>query len=97
MTAIFVTRHPGAVDWAARQGIQAQMVPHLDPAAIVPGDIVMGTLPVHLAAEVCVRGARYLHLTLDLPPEARGRDLTADDMARYRAKLEEFIVRRHHD
>jgi CRISPR-associated protein Csx16 len=96
MTALFVTRHAGAVDWAARQGLAARMVSHLDPADVGPGDVVMGTLPVHLAAEVCARGARYLHLTLDLPPEARGRDLTADDMARFGAKLEEFIVSRHH-
>ncbi|MGQ0566595.1 MAG: CRISPR-associated protein Csx16 [Gemmobacter sp.] len=94
MTALFITRHPGAIAWAARQGIAARMVAHLDPAQVGAGDVVMGTLPVHLAAEVCGRGARYLHLTLDLPPEARGRDLTADDMERFGATLQEFSVRR---
>lgn len=92
MTAFFVTRHIGAVEWAARQGLQAQVLSHLDPAQIMPGDIVMGTLPVHVAAEVCARGARYLHLELDLPSEARGRDLTAEDMVRYGAKLTAFRV-----
>lgn len=94
MTAFFVTRHPGAVEWAARRGISARMVPHLDPADVASGDVVMGTLPIHLAAEVCARGGRYLHLELTLPPEARGRDLTADDMDRFGARLTGFHVLR---
>ena len=68
------------------------MVPHLDPSTVAPGDVVMGTLPVHLAAEICDRGARYLHLTLDLPPQARGRDLSADEMERFGARLTEYLV-----
>lgn len=94
MTALFVTRHPGAVDWAARQGIAARMVAHLDTGTVGPGDTVMGTLPVHLVAEVCARGARYLHLSLDLPAEARGRDLSADEMVRFGARLTEYRAER---
>ncbi|GIX15053.1 MAG: hypothetical protein KatS3mg118_3012 [Paracoccaceae bacterium] len=90
--ALFVSRHPGAVEWARRQGIVAEAVHHLDPSAIRPGDTVIGTLPVHLAAEVCARGGRYLHLVLDLPPEARGRDLSAEEMDRHGARLQECQV-----
>jgi len=91
MTTFLVTRHPGAVDWAARQGIPAdRIVPHLDTEQIQPGDTVIGTLPVQLAAQVCQRGGRYLHLLLDLPPEARGRELSADDMQRYGARLQAY-------
>lgn len=67
-------------------------IAHLDPADVAPGDVVIGTLPVNLAAEVCARGARYLNLSLDLPPEARGRELTADDLESYGARVEEFSV-----
>ncbi|RMH48789.1 MAG: CRISPR-associated protein Csx16 [Alphaproteobacteria bacterium] len=90
--AFFVTRHPGAVEWARRHGIEAEAVHHLDPSAIRPGDTVIGTLPVHLAAEVCARRGRYLHLVLDLPPEARGRDLSAEEMDRHGARLQECQV-----
>lgn len=94
-TTWFVSRHPGAVAWAARRGIGVdRRLAHLDVAMVRPGDTVIGTLPVHLAAEVCARGARYLHLSLDVPPEARGRELTADDMERFGARLEEYEVRR---
>lgn len=94
MTALFVTRHAGALEWAARRGIEAVAVEHLDVAAVGPGDLVMGTLPLHLAAAVCGRGARFLHLELDLPADARGRTLTADDMDRFGARLVEYRVER---
>jgi CRISPR-associated protein Csx16 len=41
-------------------------VPQFDVARVRAGDREIGSLPVHLAADVCVRGARYLHLSLDL-------------------------------
>ncbi len=93
MTTYFVTRHPGAVDWAARQGLAVDaVITHLNPEEVQAGDVVIGTLPIHLAAEVCARGGRYFNLSLDLPPEARGRELNADDLERYGARLEEFRI-----
>ncbi len=94
MTTWFVTRHPGAVEWAARQGLQIDRhVAHLDPASIAPGDTVIGILPVNLAARICERGAHYLNLSLDLPAEARGQELSADELEGFRARLEAFEVR----
>lgn len=94
MTTYFISRHPGARDWAASQGIAVdRMVSHLDPLTIQPGDLVLGTLPVNLAAQVCARGGRYLHLSLDLPAPMRGQELSADDMSRLGARLEEYLIR----
>ncbi|TAH42489.1 MAG: CRISPR-associated protein Csx16 [Betaproteobacteria bacterium] len=93
MTTFFITRHPGAVEWATRRGLQVdQFLAHLDPAVIAPGDTVIGVLPVNLAARVCVRGARYFNLSLDLPAEARGRELSADELEAYDARLEAYDV-----
>jgi CRISPR-associated protein Csx16 len=94
----FVTRHPGARDWAARHGHHdAIAMEHFgapEMEALRPGDRVLGTLPVQLAAEVCRRGARYFHLSIDVPAEARGRPLDADEMEAFGARLEEFRVER---
>lgn len=92
MTVLFVTRHPGAIEWAARQGIKAEAVTHLDASAVKHGDIVLGTLPVNLVAEINERGARYLHLSIDIPPDRRGKELSAGDMDIFGARLEEFEV-----
>jgi CRISPR-associated protein Csx16 len=90
-----VSRHPGAREWAGRQGLAVdEFLVHLDAGRIGPGDTVIGSLPINLAAEVCVRGARYLHLSLRLPQEMRGRELTADDLQGLGVRLEPYKVRR---
>ncbi|WP_295455485.1 CRISPR-associated protein Csx16 [uncultured Thiodictyon sp.] len=95
MTTYFVSRHPGAHDWAAGEGIVVdQMIDHLDPAVIAPGDRVIGSLPVNLAAAVCERGGCYLHLSIDLPAALRGRELTAEQMRDCTARIEEYRVSR---
>jgi len=93
MTTYFISRHPGAVVWARRHGISFDRhVPHLNPDEIQAGDTVIGTLPVNLAAEVCARGGNYLHLSVNLPATARGRELDADELDRFQATIEPFMV-----
>jgi CRISPR-associated protein Csx16 len=93
MSTFFITRHPGAREWARQEGIKVDFVfAHLDSRILRPGDVVIGTLPVHLAAQVCALGGRYLHLSLELPPEWRGRELSAADLRRCGARLEEYRV-----
>jgi len=94
MTTYFVTRHKGAVAWAKEQGLEVELLDHLDVEKLKAGDTVLGTLPVSIAAEVCALGCRYFHLTLNMPPELRGRELTAQDMDACGAVLEEYDVRR---
>jgi len=92
---LFITRHAGAHEWAERQGLEVdEIINHLDPEQIQQGDIVIGTLPIHLVAEINRRGGRYLHLSLNVPPAYRGRELSAEDMEKFGARLEEFEVRR---
>lgn len=88
-----VTRHPGALQWLQAQGLQGRCVPHLDPQQVGPGDRVIGTLPLHLVAAICERGAHYLHLSLDLTPELRGKELSAEQLGACGARLEAFTVR----
>ena len=93
MTTLFVSRHPGALDWAAGEGVTVDvLLAHLNPATLQPGDVVIGTLPIHLAARVCERGGRYLHLSLELPLDWRGRELSAAELRPFGARLEEFRV-----
>ena len=96
MTTWLVTRHAGAREWANRHGFAAdRVIAHLESEwAVASGDVVIGALPANLAARLCERGARYLHLSLDLPFDMRGIELTADDMDRLGARLEEIALKR---
>jgi CRISPR-associated protein Csx16 len=69
-------------------------VNHLDVAQVKVSDVVIGTLPVNLVAEVGTRGGRYLHLALDLPPGVRGKELSVEDMEWLGARLEKYRVER---
>ena len=93
VTTFFVTRHPGAVEWAACQHMQVdRFLQHLNPVLLKSGDTVIGSLPVNLAAKVCAIGAAYWHLSLELPAELRGQELSADDMTKLGAHVERFTV-----
>lgn len=79
------------MDAAARPAFDCHVL-HLDPAQVQHhGDTVIGTLPVHLAAQVCARGAAYLHLVL-AAPRARGRELSAQELLALGATLQPFHV-----
>jgi CRISPR-associated protein Csx16 len=95
MTVYFVTRHPGAVEWAHQNGITVDtQVMHLQTDQVASGDVVIGTLPVNLAAEVCDRGAHYMHVSMTVPAVWRGRDLTAAEMTACGAQIEEYRILR---
>ena len=94
MTTWFVSRHPGAVEWAAQQGLSVDLqVSHLEADQVQAGDTIIGTLPIHLAAAVCGQGARFYNLSLDLPVRWRGRELSVVELLKCNAKLEQFDVR----
>lgn len=99
MTVYFVTRHEGArfwIDYMSRQGRLPEpvdrIVEHLDLDTLRKGDMVMGTLPIGMAAELRRRGCRYRSLDLRVPAEFRGKELTATQMAAYGATLTEYRI-----
>lgn len=93
MTIFFVSRHSGALSWIRKHGIAFDChVSHLDMNEIRPGDVVIGSLPVNLAAEVCTRGAVYRHLSIKLEAANRGRELSAEEMDSCEATLENYHV-----
>ncbi len=97
MRKFFVTRHQGAVDWAWEEGHiddQTNIVATMKPETVQPGDLVIGTLPVHLAARVVEQGGRYQHLVLDISEAKRGVELSVTDMRASGARLEELFIQR---
>jgi CRISPR-associated protein Csx16 len=94
MTVWFVSRHPGAIDWARCHGLtaQARIVDHLDPELVADGDTVAGTLPVDLAGAICARGALFYALVVPVTGRDRGLELSAADLEARGARLERYYV-----
>lgn len=91
----FVSRHPGALDWARKSGVAFDChVAHLDTQKVGAGDTVIGSLPVNLAAEVCACGAEYWNLSLRVAEHDRGRELSAEELQGYNATMEHYEIRR---
>ena len=92
-TTWLVTRHSGAVSWARRQGIHFDRhVENLDASQVHAGDIVIGTLPMHVASDICSRGAEFWALSLTIGQNDMGRELSSEELARRGASLKRFII-----
>lgn len=90
----FVSRHGASIEWVQSQGFTVdEFVTHLD-ADHMPksGDTVIGTLPVHVVADLNQKGVRFLHLKLDLNGAMRGKELSLQDLEAANASLQEYLV-----
>lgn len=91
MSTYFISRHQGATQWLEQQGFHIdQLLSHFDPEIMQTGDIILGTLPINLVAKICDKGGQYFHLSLDIPPEYRGQELSLQQMQQFNARLQAF-------
>lgn len=85
---IIVSRHSGAIEWLRQNGIMGRVIAQASPDDIKDMNVI-GNLPLNLAAEA----ASVTAIVFDaLPAEARGRDLSPEEMDRYGARLERYKV-----
>ncbi|MFC0322777.1 CRISPR-associated protein Csx16 [Gallibacterium melopsittaci] len=93
MTTWFISRHQGAIDWIKQQNIQIdRFEAHLDVAQIQAGDTVIGTLPVHLAAQVCEKEAKFIFLAVNVSEQQRGAELSAGELNQQGCQLIPFHI-----
>ncbi len=97
MSTYLVTRHKGAAEWvlsnAAKYSVEIdRVIPHLDIELLIPGDVVVGTLPIQMVALLTELGVGYVHLSLTVTMDIRGMELTCEEMYRRDARLERFKV-----
>lgn len=93
MSVWFVSRHPGAVAWAKKQGLAIDhWVTHLDVEQVRRGDTVIGILPMPAAAAVCAKSARYFALKMNLTENLRGKELTEGELDALNCSLQEYVV-----
>lgn len=90
MIDLIVTRHPGLIEVLVEKGLATQGCPVIAHASpdLVRGKHVAGVLPPALAAEC----ASITEVVLSLPPEARGRELTAAEVRQYMIGVRTYKV-----
>lgn len=96
MAVWFVSRHPGAMEWMKKQAHWKvdSWVSHLDVTQIQADDVVIGTLPIHLAEEVCSKGARFYFLIIPQTREQRGTELSDAQMVEMGCEIRPYHVKR---
>jgi CRISPR-associated protein Csx16 len=103
MCFFLISRHPATKAWLTSHYKDEEIVEleHLTNEQIdelKPHHKVVGTLPVHLAAQVCSKGVQFFSLEMNVPPELRGSELSIEQMEAFGAKLVEYHVKEinHH-
>ena len=85
---LIVTRHAGMVEWLALHGYTGNVLAQVKRSDVI-GKVVVGVLPMHLAAVAAEI------VTVDMPgltPEQRGQDLTPAEMDAAGATISRYVV-----
>jgi len=85
---VIVSRHAGAVEWLAARGITGEVIAQATPEDVA-GKVVIGNLPLHLAAMTHQIGS------IDMPglrADQRGKDLTPAEMDAAGACIRWYVV-----
>jgi hypothetical protein len=85
---LIVTRHAGLVTFLRRLGYTGPVVEHAT-AEDVRRRVVIGVLPLHLAAEAAAVGS----VVMELPREKRGQELSVEEVEEFFDRIDWFVVR----
>lgn len=98
MTTYFITRHPGALQWAKQNNLHYDVHSEhlLSLSQLQAGDTVVGTLPINMVYELNKKQVGYVHLSLEIPVSLRGVELTVKQLNECNATLEKFEVMKVH-
>lgn len=96
MTTYFITRHQGAIDWVRDNQVHfdVHLTHLLSLDKLKSGDTVIGTLPIHIIADINAIGVHYVHLSFNVPAHLRGVELSVEQLTKYNAALQAYDVQK---
>ena len=100
MEVVIVSRHPATVNYLKTVFPEAKVVSHISSIDEIPnGSLVIGNLPIHMIAELIKKGCRFVLVSLEIPRELRGKELSESELRKYmklleisKLELSEFII-----
>ena len=100
MTTYLITRHEGTRIWAEAKARHGQLpftidrtLDHLDLSILKKGDVVVGTLPIRMVAELQAKGVKFWSLDIETPPAERGKELTGVQVYRLGGRFARYEVK----
>jgi putative CRISPR-associated protein (TIGR02620 family) len=89
---VVITRHQALILYLFEQGIVPLDTPVIShgTADDVQGKVVVGPLPLHLAA----LAESIVHIPLDIPSSMRGVELSIEQVRQYAKPPESYVVKR---
>jgi len=85
---VVVSRHEGTIKLLKKHFPDAEVIDHLNDVSEIPkGSLVIGNLPLPMIEEILKRGSRFVIVSLNIPRELRGKELTEEELK----KFAEFI------
>jgi len=96
-----VSRHQSTIKLLKQIWPEAKVINHLENINEIPaGSLVIGNLPLTIVNKLInERGCRYVQVTLEVPPNLRGKELNEQELKKYmklieiqELKLAEFFI-----
>ncbi len=85
---IIVIRHPGAIAWLREKGYAGEVVTHLEPETIGPGNTYIGVLPIPMIQRIIDEGSRFFLLVMpEVTLAQRDREMSPAEMDAAGARL----------
>ncbi len=101
MTIKIITRHQNSIpvikELLVEKGIdgEVKVLSHFNGEAlnaVKDGDILVGILPINLIADINKKGGRFFALTMIIPAELRGVELSEEQVRDLNPSLQEYQV-----
>lgn len=94
---LIVTRHNATVEWlkntiTSDEADEMVVTAHYTPGMAQGFLYVVGILPINMVAELYAEGIRYYQVTMDVPEEFRGKELSIEQMDEFNARLVQYRV-----
>ena len=89
MRVAIVSRHESTIKFVKVMFKDATVFEHISDVDMLKDfDLIIGNLPLPLVAKLKEMGKRFVMISLNIPRELRGKELTLDELKKYAEMIE---------
>lgn len=89
MRVAIVSRHKSTIDFVKAMFRDVTVLEHVnDIEELKDFDLIVGNLPLPMVAEIKRMGKRFVMVSLNIPKELRGKELTLEELHKFAELIE---------